>query len=80
MKSSAINRNNLYENYMSKISIKFAKGQWVNSLGPEQNNGLFAGIIFYCSIWMKIIIVLMQIKFAPKGPVDIKSALVLVMA
>ena len=30
--ASIINNKNLFENYMSKISFKFPRGQWVNSL------------------------------------------------
>ena len=35
--ASSINHYNLFENYMSKISFKFPRGQWVNSLKSTQH-------------------------------------------
>ena len=35
--ASIINHYNLFENYMSKISFKFPRGQWVNSLKSTQH-------------------------------------------
>ena len=56
--------------------------QIINSTSPEQNSRHFADDIFKC-IFLNVkvrILIRISVKFVPKGPVDIESTLIQVMA
>ena len=79
--NSAINHWNYLENEVPKISFKFPRGQWVNKLRPtkwpplckQYFENYFLGKKIYISIKISL-------KFVPKGPIDIESALVQAVA
>ena len=65
-----------------KISLKFPRGQWVNTLRPRQNGRHFADDVFKCiflngNLW---ILIKISLKFVPKDPINNIPALVLIMA
>ena len=52
--ASIINHWNLYENYMSKISFKFPRGQWVKYTSHPQNDACRSCFIRFC--WGLVIV------------------------
>ena len=67
---STVNHTHQFEIYLSKISFKSPRGQWVKTWRPEQNGSHFTDIIlkYIFSLSNQI-----SLKFVPNGLIDYNS-------